>query len=95
MTIAITSKKKDKIHGLCVNILSINKPKIRLVACLLGSISAAFEGVPFSRLHFRDLEQDKIISLKQYKGDFDQQCILFEKGVQNIKWWRNNIKIAV
>jgi len=56
MTIAITSWKMDKIHGLWVNILSINKPKFRLVACLLGSTSAAFEGVPFSKLHFRDLQ---------------------------------------
>lgn len=95
MTISITDKKKAKIQDLCISILKTHSPTTRRIACLLGNISASFEGVPFGRLHFRDLEQDKIKSLKQNKGNFESTCKLSDRGIKNIKWWRDNISTAV
>ena len=68
MTISITNRKKERIYELCDQILSNNSTKIRHIACLLGNFSAAFEGVPYGRLHFRNLEHDKIRSLKKHIG---------------------------
>ena len=62
---------------------------------ILGNFSAAFEGVPYGRLHFRNLEHDKIRSLKKHIGNFDKICTLSSKGVADIKWWRDNIHSAV
>ena len=57
-------------------------------------MTAAFEGVPFGRLHYRHLEHDKIIALKNNKGNFEETCNISKEGFSDIIWWKENILTA-
>ena len=60
----------------------------------MGNIAASFEGVEHGRLYFRNLEYDKITSLKAAKGNFEATCQISHEGRKDIEWWRDNITTA-
>ena len=91
MTVSLTAEKKQKIKEYCIKLLSKSTVSIREVAKLLGNIAASFEGVEHGRLYFRNLEHDKIISLKAAKGNFEAVCQISVEGRKDIEWWRDNI----
>lgn len=91
MTVSLTVEKKQKIKDYCIKLLTKSTVSIREVAKLLGNIAASFEGVEHGRLFFRNLEHDKIISLKTAKGNFEAVCQISEEGRRDIEWWRDNI----
>ena len=45
----------------------------------------------FGPLHYRSLEQDKILALKFSKGNFDKKMKVSQAGKMEILWWINNI----
>ena len=55
---------------LCVTTLSNPTLTIRQVASLLGTITASFEAVPYSRLHYQYLEQNKIYGIERSQREF-------------------------
>ena len=61
---------------LCVTTLSNPTLTIRQVASLLGTITASFEAVPYSRLHYQYLEQNKIMALREARGNFENPCTI-------------------
>ena len=74
MTITLTNAKKNKIKDLCVTTLSNSTLTICQVASLLGNIGATFEGVPYGCLHYCYLEQNKIMALREARGNFESPC---------------------
>jgi len=94
MTISLTKKKKDNIKSICKKLLDKKDNTIREVASLIGNMTASFEAVQYGRLHYRNLELDKIISLKANKGNFEACCHISNKGKKDIIWWREHIGSA-
>ena len=72
MTISLTNAKKSKIKDLCVTTLSNSTLTIHQVASLLGNITASFEAVPYGCLHYQYLEQNKIMALREARGNFEK-----------------------
>ena len=70
MIVTLTEEKKQKLKTLLLNLLRINKPTIRYLAKVIGTIiscmPAAIIGPPF----YRYLENNKVTSLRLNKGNF-------------------------
>ena len=95
MTITLVEGKKNKIVAKAKSLLASNKPSIREVSSLLGSMTAAMEAVPLGKLNFRNLEMDKIAALKFSKGEYQSPCFISKKGKDEIRWWISTIPTAV
>ena len=91
MTITLTLEKKNKIRQLALDILSASTISIRKVAKLLGNFTAAFPAVPFGRLHYRNIEREKIKALKISKGNFDGLCLIGPEAREDLRWWIDNV----
>ena len=87
MAISLTNAKKNKIKDLCVTTLSNPTLTIRQVASLLGNIAASLEVVPYGRLHYRYLEQNKIVALTKARGNFENPCTITREASKDIIWW--------
>ena len=72
MTIAITSKKKTKIHKLCTELLTSPAPTIREVARVIGNLVATEEAFPMAPFHYRPIEMDKAQALEYNKGNINE-----------------------
>ena len=94
MTITLTDDKKEKIKGLCQNILHDTLITIRGLASLIGNFTAAFSAMPFGKLHYRNLERQKLEALKVSKGDFDKKVIISIASLDDLQWWLDNIMIS-
>ena len=68
MTIYLTPQKKAHIKNIILKILRIQKPTIRFLAKIIGSLAASMPDVKFGRLH---LESEKDLSLKNNKINLD------------------------
>ena len=95
MTIELTKEKKEKIAALCEELLNATNISIRQLAKVIGNLVASFPAVPYGKLFYRNLEKDKIISLKQNKGDFDKTCQLSVASVDELNWWIKNIPKSI
>ena len=91
MLVSLTLKKKNRIRELCQQILHDKSSVIRDVAKLLGYFSSSFVAVRFGKLHYRNLERDKIEALRLSKGNFDALMHISELARKDIEWWRDNI----
>ena len=92
MTISLTKKKKACIKQLCHEVLQEELLIIRKIARLLAKFTSSFSAVHFGPLHYRSLEQDKILALKFAKGNFDKKMKVSQAGKMDILWWINNIE---
>lgn len=70
MTLTLAIRKRVKIKKICKILLSEETHTVRLVAQLLGNMSASFEVVLFGRLYHQLTEKEKIETLKKSKGNF-------------------------
>ena len=76
MTISLTPEKKAHIKNIILKILRIHKPTIRFLAKIIESLVASLPGVKFERLHYRQLESEKDLTLKRNKGNFDDYILM-------------------
>ena len=90
MIITLTEEEKQKLKTLVLNLLRINKPTIRYLPKVFGTIiscmPAAILGTPF----YRYLENDKVASLRLNKGNFDAPATISPEGKQELEWWLEN-----
>ena len=82
MTISLPSEKIDKILSTCHNILEKN---------LVGQFVAAFPAILLGRFYYRNLENQKIESLRNFNS-FDAKISLADDSKEEIIWWINNIR---
>lgn len=93
MTVTLPAEKKEVIEKECKNLLRKDKAKIREVARVLGLIVSSFSAVDYSKLHYRDIEIEKIKALKRSHGDFEALMIITPEMKQELNWWVSNIFI--
>ena len=91
MTITLPLRKKEKRKNSCQHLLQTPNPTIRTVASLIGNFVAATEAVPYARLHYHTMENEKISALATRKGDFDKTMMLSSAALLDVSWWLQNI----
>ena len=94
MTVTLTQKKKDKLKSLCLEALNGEVFPIRFIAQVIGKIVSYLPGVEFGKLHYRNLERDKIQALVVSKGDYEGLMHLSESAKNELQWWLDNVMYA-
>lgn len=91
MIVYLPTEKKTLIENECKKLHRKESATIREVAAVIGLLVAAFPAVEFGRLHYRALEQEKIVALKQNRGCFDAQMVVTNSMKEDLAWWFTNI----
>ena len=86
MIITFTKVKKEKLKSLVLNLLRINKPTIRYLAKVIGTIISCMPAAILGPLFYRYLENDKVTSLRLNKGNFDVPAKISPEGKQELEW---------
>ena len=60
VTITLTAEKKEKISNICQELIEAKKPTIRNLAKAIGNLVASFPAVKYEKLHYRNLENEKL-----------------------------------
>ena len=55
---------------------------------------ASFPGVQLGPLHYRNLEINKNIALREHKGDFDAMMRISKQSYTELQWWVTNVHTA-
>ena len=82
MIVKLPFEKKEHLHDICMQILPGTHFTIQCIARLIGSIVSALPGVEFGRLHYCNLECDKIKALALHKGNYHAFMTLSEATKQ-------------
>jgi len=91
MTVTLTQEKKEQLISLCTEALTGKIFPIRFVAKVIGKIVSALPGVEFGKLHYRNLERDKIRALSANNGDYNAIMQLSEGAKKELNWWCSNV----
>lgn len=67
-----------------------SKTIIRDVSSLFGRIVALFEVLANRRLYYENIESEKILALKQCKGNLEAKCGSSPPASLEIEWWKAN-----
>jgi len=94
MTVKLTQRKIEEIMGQCLSLKRKRKITIHEVASLIGKLVAAFPGVQYGALHYRELEKNKIAALRRTRGDYQAFMSLDERAHLDLDWWLDNVQNA-
>jgi len=90
MTIKLTVTRMIKLREIVNQMLTIKNPTIRFLAKAIGIFVSSFPAVKFGPLHYRNLEKEKTIALKQNKGNFEATLELSLLAKSELLWWKEN-----
>ena len=93
MIVTVTEEKKQKLKNLVVNLLRINKPTIKYLAKVIGTIISFMPAAILGPLFYRYLENEKLFSFRLNKGNFDALANISSEGKQELAWWLENTDI--
>ena len=65
MKISLTNKKTEHLTLKIKKFLVNKSPNIRQLASIIGSVISIFHAVPLGKMHYRDLEREKVSFLKK------------------------------
>ena len=85
VTIPVT--KVDEILALCRFFLAKRLFTIRHVASLIRTHVSTFPGIELGPLHYRRLERDKYIALRDTLDDFEGLMSLPPESIGDLNWW--------
>ena len=92
MEVSLTKEKINKFRSFAEALLAPpRKKKIRKVAVLLGLMTAYSQGLQYGSAHIKSLEIDKNVALRKARGNFENQMVISEHGLQDITWWIKNV----
>ena len=94
MMVYLSDKKKEKLKFLCNQALDGDILSIRFVAWVIGKIVSSLPGSEFGKLHYRNLERDKIRALALNRGDYDAKMQLSVLAKEDLLWWVENVQQA-
>ena len=90
MIITLTEEKKQKLKTLVLNLIRINKPTIRYLAKVIGTIISCMPAALLGPLLYRYLENNKVTSFRLNKGNFDAPAKISSEGKQELEWLLGN-----
>ena len=91
MRVSLTPEKGQRIADMCAELLQTVRPTIRHVAQVVGSLVAAFPGVKYGSLFYRQVELDRAIALKANRGNYEAHMQLTQRAKDDLGWWVRNI----
>ena len=93
MIVILPTEKQEIIVNECKKLFKRDKDTIRNVAKVIGLIVSTFSAVQYGKLHYRQLEQGKILALKRFKGNYDTYMTITLEMKEELAWWFTNIYI--
>lgn len=94
MTIQLSDEKKERLKSYCKTIRAKQNVKITELAQVIGTLVSSLPGVQFGKLHYRTLEIDKNLALKENKGNFEAKTSISNIAKSDLTWWIENIDQA-
>ena len=91
MTITLTIDKKAQVKAICKAMQHKHETTITEVAQLVGTLVSSLPGVQFGKLHYRNLEIEKNIALRENKGDYEALRSLSPSAKEDLAWWIESI----
>ena len=91
MTVSLTQEKAQRLSDACTELLNMASPTIRSVAQVVGSMVAAFPGVQFGPLYYRQIELDRAQALKLNKWNYEAHMQLSQRAKDDLLWWIQNV----
>ena len=87
MEVSIPHHKAQQVKAACVTLRRCPRPTMREVARVIGSLVACFPATRYGKLHYRNLELDKIAALSHAKGKCDKNMALSLSACEDLSWW--------
>lgn len=87
MHVSLGPDKLKAIKQACAQLQETDQPTLRHLAQVIGKLVAAFPGVTFGPLHYRQLEQAKIEGLRQEHFRYHHKTTLSEGAKHELDWW--------
>ena len=95
MSVTPPQDKKEKVKQSIQKLLWLEKPKIRMVASVLGFLNDVCKGSEYGSAYTKNLEIQKIKFLKwSTKKGFDGKMKLSQPCKDDLCWWLQNIDSA-
>ena len=91
MTVVPTLERKQRILSTASKLLTGNSSTVRELAQFIGQVVSCFQGVKFGPLWYRYMENGKIKTLKQNKGDYESKVVFSNEAKSEMIWWTENI----
>ena len=95
MTVSLPERKVLKITQACQQLLGKSRDRIREVARVTGLLVAAIPAVEMGKLHYRQLEKEKIAALRLVGGNFDSWMNVTVGMRTDLNWWVDNVSTQV
>ena len=90
MTISLTEKRRHILRDLLLTLARLKNPTIRFLAKVIGHIISVMPASRYGALHYRKLELDKTIALRNNFGNFDAKMTLSNHSLNDLNWWLEN-----
>lgn len=87
MIVLPTPEKIEKTVKACGHLLRKKTINILDVASVIGRIISLFPGAEYGPLHYRILEREKTIALKNNSGNFNAAMKLSDASINELRWW--------
>lgn len=94
MTVCLPTEKAFRIKEWCSRLIGSATMSIQELAEVIGLLVSSFPGVLYGPLFYRHLEHDKIMALRQNKGNYQAHIKLSQESLAELQWWCNNIETA-
>ena len=78
--ISLSNKKAEHLTLMIKKFLLNKSPNIRQLASIIGSV------IPLGKMHYRDLEREKVSFLKNGSGNFEAKIALNQYIVTELQW---------
>jgi ribonuclease HI len=93
MNLSLPNSKVECIVHLCNELIQDQKCTIKRLAEIIGTMNAYCSGVEFGRLHCRNLEIFKNVSLRCNSGNFSAMVNIPGNCIRDCEWWRDEAKL--
>ena len=90
MRLYLPDSKAERVIFLCNQLLHNPTCSIRHLCMVIGVLVSTFPAVPLSQLFYRNLERCKIYHLRRNGWNYNKNCTIDFKCVQELKWWCSN-----
>jgi ribonuclease HI len=95
MIVQLPEERQNSIISGCKSLLKKPTATIREVAKIIGLIVASFSAVEYGKLHYRQLEINKIYALQKSYGNYDSLMEITNDMKTELHWWIENLSLQV
>ena len=95
MCVSLTKERQDQVVKECQNLLHARNFKIVELAKLTGILVSCVLGIEYSMMHYRHLEIQKTLCLRESKGSYNGIIAqLTDDSKNDIQWWLKNFNTS-